>query len=74
MWQIKPRNHEIYRKHNHRVNRYPFSKMIVNDYFEDKEGFLEAIRNAALSANKRLHPREFWVKLVDGKVRCTRVK
>ena len=72
MWQIKPRKHGLGRR-NHRVARYPFSKMIINDFFEDSVEFAMAIRASATKANRRLTPRKFSVKILNDKVICIRV-
>lgn len=72
MWKPKPRKHDVYRKHNHRVNRYPFANMLVNDYFEDHIGYEGTIRKAAWLAGKRFAPRKFSVKVFNNKVICMR--
>jgi hypothetical protein len=74
MFQIKPKKHDLWRRRNFRVYEYPFSKMIVQDYFEDNPGFLDAVKGAASRANKRLAPRRFSVTIVNNRVLCTRVK
>lgn len=73
MLQIKPKRHLLGRRKNFRVPRYPFSKMIVNDYFEDDSSYETTIRASATRANRNLAPRRFSVTILNNRVVCTRV-
>lgn len=73
MWQMTPKKHPVGRRADFRVPRYPFRKMIVNDYFEDDASYESTIRVSATRANRVLSPKRFSVNILDNKVRCTRV-